>query len=111
MFPIEIGKQAKMDRTPSQFFLGLRARGRAVDTKEVSNPPKMFSCFLGRLSDNGHVQVFPKYAGNFATGYAVIRDTVIDSTRGALLQHQPVEMTSIEPVHSGPTIEAVTDIG
>ena len=53
---VQISNEPRLNRSPSQSFLRLRAGSRAVDTKEESDPAKMIGCFLARLADDRHVQ-------------------------------------------------------
>jgi hypothetical protein len=49
---LQIGNEARLNRSPSQSLLRLRAGSRAVYTKEERHPAKMIGCFLARLADD-----------------------------------------------------------
>src|SRR6266849_2378862 len=57
MLRVEIGNDPRLNRSPSQPFLRLRAGSRGVYTKEESHPAKMIGCFLTRLADDRYVQM------------------------------------------------------
>jgi hypothetical protein len=61
----------------------------------------------GGLADDGHVQAAADHAGDVAERHALVGDPVIPGSCGTLLKHEPVEMSSIEPVHRGPAVKPV----
>src|SRR5580698_2366072 len=65
---------------------------------------------LGRLADNRHVQASADDARDVLERHALVSDAVVPGSRRTLLNHQPVKMGSIEPVHRGPAVLAVTHI-
>ena len=67
----------------------------------------MGGCLLGRLSDNWQVQASTDHYRNVFRWYALVRDSVIDGSDGALLKREPVKVSRIEPVHGGPAVKAV----
>src|SRR5260370_22034894 len=108
--PAEIGNEPRLCWAPSQALLSLRAGGRAVDTNEVREPAKMVGRLLGGSGDDRHVQASADHAGDVPERHALVGDPVIFGSRGTLLQHESVEMGSIEPVHRGPAVEPVPHV-
>jgi len=76
----------------------------------VREPAKVVGGLLVRLADNRHIQAAADYLSDFSEGHTLVGDAVIAGSRRTLLQCQPVEWTSIEPVHRGPAVEPVTHI-
>src|SRR5438309_1149732 len=50
MFRVQIGNEPRLNRSPSQPFLCLRAGSRAVNAEEAGDPGKMISCCLVRFA-------------------------------------------------------------
>jgi hypothetical protein len=65
---------------------------------------------LGRLPDNWHVQAAADHGSDVLEGHALVANGMIARSRGTLLQYEPVEMSSIEPVHGGPAVKTVTHV-
>jgi hypothetical protein len=63
----------------------------------------------GGLADNWHVQSAADHASDVSEQHAFVRDPVILG-RGTLLKHEPVEMSSIEPMYCWPAIEPFAQI-
>jgi hypothetical protein len=108
---VEIGNQSGLRRLPSQLFPGSLARGRAVKCCEMREPLKMAGRFLGSLAHDRHVQAATDYASNVSEWHAFVGDCVIPGPCGLFLNHKPVEMSGIEPVHRGPAVEPLTHTG
>src|SRR5258708_17085511 len=108
--PIEVSDERRMCWLPSQLFLRLRTRSRSIDSKEVRDPAKMPGSFLWRLGNQRQVQASADYGSDIANRYAFVGDSVIPGSCGTFFKCEPVQMRSIEPVHSGPTIKTVTYI-
>ena len=67
-------------------------------------------CFaFARLADDRYVQMPADDLSDLSSWYALVGDSVIAGSRRPLLQHKPVEMSSIEPMHGGPAIAPVRD--
>src|SRR6202042_3042359 len=77
--------------------------------KEASDPAKMIGCFLARLADDRYVQAPADCFSDRSSRYALVGHTVVPCSDGTVLEHEPVEMSSIEPMHGGPAIEPVPD--
>src|SRR5437899_1240888 len=107
VFRVQIGNNPWLNRSPSQLFLRQRAGSRAVDAKEASDPAKMIGCFLGRFADDRYVQATADCLSDLSSGYALVGDAVIRGSSTAFLKYEPIEMSSIEPVHRRPAIETV----
>src|SRR5258705_6801842 len=110
MFRVQIGNEPRLNRSPSQPFLRLRAGSGAVHTEEESNPAKMIGCFLPRLADDRYVQLPADDLSDLASRYALVGHAVIARSSSPFLQHEPVQMSRIEPMHSGPAVEPVAYI-
>src|SRR6185369_8922639 len=104
---VQIGNEPRLNRSPSQPFLGLRAGNGAVHTEEESNPAKMIGCFLARLADDRYVQMPADDLRDLSSRYALVRHAVIARPSGTLLKHAPVQMSCIEPMHCGPAVEPI----
>src|SRR5258708_11068088 len=65
----------------------------------------MISCLFGRFAYNRNVQLFSNDFRNISERNSLFSNPVIPGSRGTLLNREPVEMTGIEAVHGGPTIE------
>src|SRR5215472_18084798 len=70
----------------------------------------MVSCFLGGLGDDRHLQVSANYASDVSNRHALLGDPMKPDSRPTLLERQPEEVRSIEPVHRGPAVEPLADI-
>src|SRR5271154_1368664 len=107
---VQIGNEPRLNRSPSQPFLRQCGGSRAVHTKEASNPAKMIGCLLARLADDRHVQTPSDDLSDLSSRYALIGHTVVPCTSRFSLEREPIEMSSIEPVHRGPAVEPIPDI-
>jgi hypothetical protein len=47
---------------------------------------------------------------DLSSRYALIRHAVIAGSRGTLLKHEPIKMSSIDPMYGRPAVEPVADI-
>src|SRR6266566_4559579 len=108
--PVEIGNQPGLLRLPPQQFPSSQTRGLAVDRCEMGEPAKVVGCFVGGLGDDRHVQTTADHVSDVSERHALIRDPMIPGSCKILLKHEPVKMSSIEPVHRGPAVKPVTDI-
>src|SRR6266481_9627331 len=99
---VQIGNEHRLNRSPSQPFLCLRAGSRAVHTKEESDPAKMIGCFLTRLADDRYVQMPADDLSDLSSRYALVGRAMIDRASRSFLKHEPIKMSSIESMHSGP---------
>src|ERR1700704_1958059 len=111
MFRVQISNEPRLNRSPSQPFLRLRAGSGAVHTKEESDPAKMIGCFLARLADDRYVQMPADDLSDLSSRYALIRHAVISGCSRAFLKREPVETSGIAPVYRGPAVETVAYIG
>ena len=107
---LQIGNEARLNRSPSQPFLRLRAGSRAVHTKEESDPAKMIGCFLARLADERYVQASSDNFCDFPSRHALVGHAVIPTSSRTLLEHEPVKMSSIQPMHGGSAVEPVSHV-
>jgi hypothetical protein len=67
----------------------------------------MIRCFLAGFADDRYVQVPADDLSDLSSWYALVSDTVIRGSSTTFLKHEPVETSSIEPVHGGPAVEPV----
>src|SRR5437879_13668937 len=77
----------------------------------MCEPAKMVGSLRGSLADDRHVQAAADHAGDVAERHALFGDPMIARFRGTLLKREPVETGSIEPVHRGPAVEPVANLG
>src|SRR6266849_8590654 len=77
MLRVEIGNDPRLNRSPSQPFLRLRAGSRGVYTKEESHPAKMIGCFLTRLADDRYVQMPADDLRDLSSRYSLVGHAVI----------------------------------
>src|SRR6266481_2945138 len=73
----QIGNEPRLNRSPSQPFLRLRAGSRAIHTKEESDPAKMIGCFLARLADDRYVQMPADDLSDLSSRYTLVGHAVI----------------------------------
>src|SRR5947207_2563411 len=104
---VQIGNNPRLNRPPTHSFLRERARSRAVDTKEAPDPSKMVGCFLTRFTDDQYIQASADCLSDLSSRYALVGDAVIRGSSSTFLKHEPIEMSSIEPMHCRPAIERV----
>src|SRR5882724_561006 len=104
---IQIRDEPRLDRSPSQPFLGQCAGSGAVDAKEASDPAKVIGCCLVRFADDRYVQATADCLSDLSSRHALVSDAVIRGARNTLLKNKPVKVSSIEPMHRGPAIEPV----
>src|SRR5882762_4805332 len=74
---VQIGNEPRLNRSPSQPFLRLRAGSRSVNTKEESDPAKMIGGFLARLADDPYVQMPADDLSDLSSRYALVGHAVI----------------------------------
>src|SRR6266404_4908842 len=98
---LKVGYEPKLSRPPSEPFLRVRARGRVVEGCKVCEPAEMLASLLGGLAADRHVQMTSDDAGEVSRSHALFGDRVIAGSRGPLFKHEPVEMSSIQPMHCG----------
>ena len=78
--------------------------------KKRADPAKMIGCFLARLADDRYVQAPADDLSDLSSRNALVGYAVITASSRTFLQHEPVEMSSIEPVHRWPAVEPVAYI-
>src|SRR5215471_1736665 len=107
---LEIVNQPGLFRLPTQQLLGQSAGSRVIQREEMPDPAKMVGCPLGRLCKHGHVEASADYLRDLSSRSTFVSDTMKGSCRRGLLKNQPVEVSSIEPVHCGPAVKPVAHI-
>src|SRR5260370_2228950 len=107
---LKIGNQPRLLRLPSQQFLSQSAGRRIIQPEEMPDPAKMVGCRLGRLCNHGHVEASADYLSDLSNWSTFVGDPMKGSCRGSLLKNEPVEASSIEPVHCGPAVKPVAHI-
>jgi hypothetical protein len=70
----------------------------------------MARSLLRGLGHDRHIEASADYLSDLSSLYTLIGDSVISGSRGALLQHEPVKMGRIEPMHRGPAATTVAYI-
>src|SRR5262249_19330054 len=108
---LKIANQPGLLRLPSQPFPGQSAGRRVIQREEMPDPAKMAACLLGRLCNHGHVETSADYLSDLSNRSTLVGDAVKGSCHGSLLKNEPVEVSSIEPVHCGPAVKPVAHIG
>ena len=91
--------------------LGGVAGSRDVGACEHRKPAKVLSRLLRRLGDDRNLQAPADCLSDLSKRHAFFCDRVITGSGGTLLKRQSIEMGGIEPVHRGPAVEPVADIG
>src|SRR5260370_40166768 len=76
----------------------------------MPDPAKMVGCPLRRLCNHGHVEASADYLSDLSNRSTFVGDPMKGSCRGSLLKNEPVEVSSIEPVHCGPAGKPVAHI-
>ena len=71
----------------------------------------MACCLLGGLANDRHIQSSADDVSDVSRRDPLVGDPVVVGRGGALLQREPVETGSIEPVHCGPAVHPVAYIG
>src|SRR5258707_2238130 len=66
--------------------------------------------FLRRPADDRHNQVAADHASDVSEPHALFGHPLIPGSFGTPFKHEPIEMSSIKPVHRGPAIEPITHI-
>jgi hypothetical protein len=77
----------------------------------MREPAEMLGRLLRRLADDRHVQTASDHTGDFAERHALFGNGMIHAASGTLLEHQSIELRRIEPVHRGPPVASLADIG
>src|SRR5580704_6754366 len=67
----------------------------------------MIGSCLVRFADDRYVQAMADCLSDLSRRYTLVGDAVIRGLSTTFLQHEPIEMSSIESVHRGPAIEPV----
>ena len=107
VFPVKVSNQSRLNRFPSQQFSRSPAGGRIFHRREVREPAKVAGCLRWRLADDRHVQADRLRQ---QCPHALFYNSVIPRSRRTLLQRQPVQMSSIEPMHCGPAVQPIPNI-
>ncbi len=66
--------------------------------------------FIACLAHDRHAQAPPDDGGDVPERHTLFGDAVVARVR-ALLEHEPVETRGIAPMHRGPSVHPVPDIG
>ena len=110
VFGVEVGEETRLNRSPSKLVLGFRASSGAIHGKEVGDPAEVIARLLGRFADDRHVQASANDLGDLSSRNSLIGDAMIPASGGPVLEHEPVEMSSIEPMYRGPAVEPLSDV-
>ncbi len=94
---------------PSSFRVRSLEAGQSI-AATCMNLPNWVGYFLGGFGDDRHVQAAADHASDVSERHALVGKPVIPGSCGALLKHESVEMSRIEPMHRGPGVEPVAQI-
>ncbi len=97
------------DQPSAACVLRQRARHDVVGRDERSQPAIHARGFLRGLADDRHIEADD--LGDLFEDDTLFSNSVIPSTRRTLLQRQAKETRGIQPMHRGPTVAPITDIG
>ena len=70
-------------------------------------PGRLFT----RLGDDRHAEPAADHLGDRLERHALVGDRVIGSALDALFERKPVEAGGVEPMHAGPAVLSIADIG
>src|SRR5262249_29462022 len=70
----------------------------------------MIACLLRGLGSDRHLEAPRDPAGDVTDGHTVVGPPVEPRSGGSSLEREPEEMRSVEPVHSGPSVEPITHV-
>ena len=73
--------------------------------------PKCAGRLFTRLGNDGHAEPAADHLGDRLERHAFVVDRMIGAVLDALFEREPVEAGGIEPMHAGPAVAAVADIG
>jgi hypothetical protein len=76
----------------------------------MPDPAKMAGCLLARLGHYGNVETPADYLSDLSNRSTFVGDSMKGSCCGGLLKNEPVEASSIEPVHCGPAVKPIAYI-
>src|SRR5439155_17730904 len=108
---IEIGEESRLLRLPSQRRSGSLARGGDVHAGESGEPAEMRRCLVRGLGDDRHTEPTTDHLGDRLERDAFFGDRMIRAALDALFERQSVEAGGIEPMHAGPAVIAIADVG
>src|SRR5882724_330295 len=107
MLRVQVGNEPRLNRSPSEPLLRLRAGSRPVHTKEGSDPAKMIGGFLARFANDRYIQLPANDLSNVSSWYALVCYAVIARSSATFLKREPVEMRCIQPMHCRPAVESI----
>src|SRR5579864_3195199 len=105
-----VRQKAEFLRLPSQCLARASTGGGIVERDEVRHPVEMCAPLVLSEAPDREAEPCANRFRNRAHGHALFGDSMISASRGSFLNHEPVELSSIEPVHRGPAVEAVAHI-
>src|SRR2546426_1562742 len=108
---LEIGDETRLVWVPSKPLSRHRARGRKVEREETREPGEVRGGLFGGLRDDRHVQASADDLRDLPGRHALVGNAEKRRSRRTLLERQPEEMRGIEPVHRGPPVAPVADVG
>src|SRR5882762_3410139 len=109
--PFDIEEEPRLSWAPSQPLPRARARGGNVDRNESPEPGKMTGCLLERFRNDRHAQASTDDVRDLPGGHALVGNRVKPGSRRTFLERQPKEMGGIEPVHRGPSVAPLAEVG
>src|SRR6516165_5960880 len=107
---LEISEESWPRRVPSQLLPCTGAGGREMPSNECCEPAKMSGGLFRCNGDRGHVQTSREYLGDVSSGHSLFCDCMKCSISVGLLQHQPVQVGSIEAMSRRPAVEPIANV-
>src|SRR5215218_2487771 len=108
---IEVGEQSRLFRLPAQRCLRPRARAWNVHAGEPGKPAEMSGRLVRWNGDDGHAEPAADHFGDRLERNALIGDGVIAAVPDPLFEREAIEPGGIAPMHAGPAVAALSDIG
>ena len=87
----------------------VRLRPDSRHPRTYPSQPKWAAASSGDLATTGTFRPRPMASSDLSQRHTLFSDRVIPGSCGTLLERQPVETGSIEPVDRGPAVEPVAD--
>src|SRR5579862_6241883 len=101
---LEIADQATLSWLPAQYFPRMATGGWVIKRREVRKPAKVSSRFLGALAHHWNTEASANDLRDVSELDALLCNSVIARACGALLEHQPEELSRIEAIHRRPQV-------
>jgi hypothetical protein len=76
----------------------------------MCEPAKVIGCLLQCLADDRYIQTSTDHLSDLEEPHTLIGNCMVARCHRTRLQHEPVESTSIQPMHRGPVVEPFTNV-